>query len=260
MGSPTQKPQQDDHGEEVKQEEEEETFTCEICIEPVTLRDKFKINNKCPDHPFCTDCMIKYIQVKLEDNKSDIRCPATSCSHSLDPFSCRPTITHQLFDKWGDVLCESAVLGVERVYCPNRECSELILNECGTRKLKRCVCPDCKKPFCFRCRVPWHAGSTCRETRDENDVAFDVICEKNKWKRCPSCRCRVEHVGGCNLIMCKCGTQFCYKCGKRWCRHGLNRRLEVYGCVFMVLAFVIIIIIGTKEGAFHRQHHAAPPL
>ncbi|MFS8006259.1 putative IBR domain, E3 ubiquitin ligase RBR family, TRIAD supradomain-containing protein [Helianthus anomalus] len=92
---------------------------------------------------------------------------------------------------------------VERVYCPNRECSELILNECGARKLKRCVCPDCKKPFCFRCRVPWHAGSTCRETRDENDVAFDVICEKNKWQRCPSCRRRVEHVDGCNHVICR---------------------------------------------------------
>lgn len=143
-----QKTQNPNHDEEEHQEGEE-TFTCEICIEPVTLPNiKFKNHNRCI-HPFCTDCMIKYIHVKLEAYVSDIKCPATTCTHSLEPLSCRPKIPTQLFIKWCDVLCESTVLAVDRVYCPNIECAELIINECGENNLKRCVCPHCKKPFCL---------------------------------------------------------------------------------------------------------------
>lgn len=55
------------------------------------------------------------------------------------------------------------------------------------------------------CKVPWHAGYTCEEnaeTRDENDVAFGVVCETKGWKRCPKCRHCVERVDGCNDVKC----------------------------------------------------------
>ncbi|KVI07686.1 Zinc finger, C6HC-type [Cynara cardunculus var. scolymus] len=149
--------------------------------------------------------MIKYIQMKLDDNLSDIKCPAMACNHSLEPLSCRPKIARQLFDKWCDVLCESAVLKLDRVYCPNQDCSELIVNECGERDLKRCLCPNCMKPFCFWCKVPWHAGYMCEEsgeTRDENDVAFGVLAERKGWIRCPTCQHFVELADGCTIVRC----------------------------------------------------------
>ncbi|XP_076947267.1 uncharacterized protein LOC143619149 [Bidens hawaiensis] len=202
--------------------EQEETFTCEICIEPFTLpNNKFnEYNNKCA-HPFCTECMSKYIQMKLDHNQSKIRSPATQCNHYLEISSCRPNITQHLFDKWCDVLCESKVLRVERVYCPNKECSELILNECDDQTLKRCVCPTCKKPFCYMCKVSWHDGFTCEETeknKDENNVAFDVLYKTNKWRKCPRCGHCVERVYGCRHIQCRYGVY-----SSVWIGFGLNR-------------------------------------
>ncbi|KAI3882712.1 hypothetical protein MKX03_014476, partial [Papaver bracteatum] len=42
------------------------SFTCEICVENVPLNAKFK--NVC-FHNYCTDCIAKYIQVKVsQDN------------------------------------------------------------------------------------------------------------------------------------------------------------------------------------------------
>ncbi|KAJ0591239.1 putative IBR domain, Zinc finger, RING/FYVE/PHD-type, E3 ubiquitin ligase RBR family [Helianthus annuus] len=218
MGNVNRKPQQ--KSETTKEHEHQEssssssssssllTFTCAICFEPVTLPNtKFENSNRCVDHSFCMDCMIKYIHVKLEDNVSDIKCPSLTCDHSLEPLSYRPKIPHQLFDKWCDVLCESAVLALDRVYCPNRECSALMINECGGGgSLKRCVCPSCKKPFCFRCKVPWHVGYACddsRETMDQNDDAFGVLSERKKWMRCPKCRHCVELVKGCEIVRCR---------------------------------------------------------
>ncbi|XP_076935535.1 E3 ubiquitin-protein ligase RSL1-like [Bidens hawaiensis] len=229
MGNVNQTPQQDSTTPQQLDDQDSSsssTFTCEICIEPVTLPNtKFNNSNRCV-HPFCTDCIIKYIQVKLQDNVSDINCPALNCGLSLDPLSCRRQITHQLFDKWCDALCDSAVLGLDWVYCPNRDCSAVIINECGSGgNLKRCVCPNCKKPFCFRCKIPWHDGYTCEESgeiRDQNDAAFGSLCERKKWKRCPGCRHCVERVEGCPFVRCRCGIDFCYNCGERvyhghWC-------------------------------------------
>ncbi|XP_071704331.1 E3 ubiquitin-protein ligase RSL1-like [Rutidosis leptorrhynchoides] len=226
MGNVNRTPQHNPHPSDQQQTEDQlpqlsssssltttQPFTCEICIEPVTLpTTNFSNSNKCV-HPYCTDCITKYIQVKLEDNVSDIKCPSPTCDHSLEPLSCRPKIAHQLFDKWCDVLCESFVLNFDRVYCPNRNCSAVVINECGTAgDLKRCVCPNCKKPFCFKCKVPWHAGYRCDESgemRDVNDIAFGVLSEQKKWMRCPVCRHCVELVEGCNVVSCRCGISFC---------------------------------------------------
>ncbi|PWA75066.1 IBR domain, Zinc finger, RING/FYVE/PHD-type, E3 ubiquitin ligase RBR family [Artemisia annua] len=129
------------------------------------------------------DCMIKYIQLKLQDNVSDIKCPATTCGHFLDPLSCRPILTTQLFNIWCDALCESTVLGVDRVYCPQIECLGLVLNECSESE---------------------------EMTSDENDIAFGVVCETKDWKRCPNCRFFIERNGGCNVVTCMCGFVFYY--------------------------------------------------
>ncbi|PWA71502.1 IBR domain, Zinc finger, RING/FYVE/PHD-type, E3 ubiquitin ligase RBR family [Artemisia annua] len=185
-------------------QEEEETIMCEICFEQVRLNSILKNGHKCA-HRFCTNCMSRYIQGKLDDNVSDITCPATTCSRPLDPLSCRPRLTYQLFNTWCDKLCEAAVSLVERVYCPNIECSELILSECDDNP-KRCVCPSCDQPFCFECKVAWHDGSSCekiQEMRGENDVAFRALCRAKKWQRCPACTNVVERSGGCNHMTCR---------------------------------------------------------
>lgn len=36
---------------------------------------------------------------------------------------------------------------------------------------------------------------------------------KLHYKRCPKCRIWVQKVAGCQYISCKCGVEFCYRCG-----------------------------------------------
>ena len=58
--------------------------------------------------------------------------PGLTCDHLLDPLACRPILPASLFVKWCDLLVEQkVVVGFERFYCPNQECSALIVNECG---------------------------------------------------------------------------------------------------------------------------------
>ncbi|KAJ4952882.1 hypothetical protein NE237_029714 [Protea cynaroides] len=180
------------------------SLTCEICIEPTTHQKKFENKNRCA-HPFCTDCIAKYIEVKVEERVAQVPCPSLNCEELLDPLSCSQIISVGLFEKWCDLLCESTVLGYESAYCPFANCSEKILNECGGNII-RSECPNCKKLLCFQCNQSWHAGIGCEENggmRDENDILFDELVERNKWKICPGCKYRVERNEGCQNIKCR---------------------------------------------------------
>ncbi|KAK9205832.1 hypothetical protein WN943_016102 [Citrus x changshan-huyou] len=189
--------------EEIKEEELEDidgTFTCDICIEPMSVNNKFKNNNLCT-HPFCQDCTAKYIEVKVRDNNTaKVECPGLHCEQFLDPFACKPTIPSSLFIKWCDHLCEDYVLGFERSYCPNRNCMAVMVNECEEiGRVKKAQCPKCKQWFCFQCKLPWHAGYRCEESgnlRDRNDIAFGKLLEKMNWTRCPGCGNFLGVLGG----------------------------------------------------------------
>ncbi|XP_038686081.1 probable E3 ubiquitin-protein ligase RNF144A [Tripterygium wilfordii] len=230
------------------------SFTCEICIEPMLKSKKF-INKTHCTHPFCQDCISKYIQVKVEEDGitsgGNINCPGLNCPYLLDPLSCRDMISPGVFLRWCDLLCESAVLEFERrSYCPNRDCLELVLNECGGTERKT-KCPKCKQVFCFQCKTEWHAGFGCEESRDRNDVLFGELMEKKKWRRCPHCGHCVERLHGCSVVKCRCKTQFCYHCGEK-----LTTLHNGCGCSFVqqvhtscrdhfifIAAFAIIILL-----------------
>ncbi|KDP44274.1 hypothetical protein JCGZ_05741 [Jatropha curcas] len=205
MGNKLQKPLGSDRVEEQEQQQEEDSnFTCDLCIEPNLSDRKFKNGGLC-NHPFCLDCISKYIEVKVEGFTGNIECPGLNCGHPIDPLSCRPIISKPLFEKWSDLLCDSMVLRFERCYCPYQDCSALVLNECKY-KLKKIKCPNCKKQFCFRCKIPWHAGYECNESgqlRDSNDILVGELIEEKKWTRCYNCGHSVERVSGCRDIKCK---------------------------------------------------------
>ncbi|XP_031130287.1 probable E3 ubiquitin-protein ligase RNF217 [Ipomoea triloba] len=235
-----------------------EPFTCEICIEPMLSPRKFKNRESC-SHPFCSDCIVKYIAVKLECNAAKIQCPALDCAEFLDPIACRTLLGPQLFVKWCDVLCEAAVLEWDRCYCPNRNCSVLIVNECGGT-VKRSKCPSCKVLLCFHCKLPWHAGFRCeesRELRDRNDVAFGVLAEQKRWARCPRCRHFVERIEGCKIINCRCGISFCYKCGKQVHQHWCGCDTASCCCIWtwkLLIFFLIVMFFYFIMWGFGRKH------
>uniref|UniRef100_A0ACD5YXI1 Uncharacterized protein n=1 Tax=Avena sativa TaxID=4498 RepID=A0ACD5YXI1_AVESA len=136
-----------------------ERFYCAICMETVPGRLKF-IVAPC-GHAFCSSCVAQYVAAKLGENSARVECPDPRCGGvgAVDPESCRGILSRDLLDKWGLLLCESA-LGAKKVYCPYRECSAPLLTDGGAAAaaIMEAECPHCHRLFCARCAVPWHAG------------------------------------------------------------------------------------------------------
>ncbi|KAL1562141.1 RBR-type E3 ubiquitin transferase [Salvia divinorum] len=185
-------------------DEIQQNFTCEICIEPTRLSQKFGHDNDSV-HNICFMCIGSHIKSKIDENITSINCPQLDCGKTLTPLECQPIIPSSLFVKWSDGLCRSYVSVRKGCSCPYRNCSELIINECN-KPTTKCACPRCKRLICYKCRVPWHAGFRCGERpqeRDADQVRFDRLVKKKKWTRCPTCGQSIERVGGCRFVVCR---------------------------------------------------------
>ncbi|KAI3925742.1 hypothetical protein MKX01_003301 [Papaver californicum] len=209
--------------EEKKQISDPESFLfdCEICTEsnhPINMKfnNKEKEAGDCSSkHPFCTDCISKYVQAKVVDNNSsDIVCLDLDCNVNLDILSCQSIVPTKVF-----VRCLPCF---KLAYCPH--CFECVLNECGDSGITKSKCPNCKKLFCFSCMIPLIEGEshTCSRQRngnaiimtEKNDLLLMQTARQNAWTRWPTCTHYVERISGCHVITCRCRTRFCYKCGR----------------------------------------------
>ncbi|KAF8388681.1 hypothetical protein HHK36_025361 [Tetracentron sinense] len=183
------------------------TFICEICIEPKSQSESFNI--KGCTHSYCSECMTRYVASKIQENITSIQCPESNCKGVLEPEYCRSILPPKVFDRWGDALCESLILGSQRFYCPFKDCSALLIDE-GGGLVKESECPNCRRLFCAQCKVPWHSGIDCvgfqklnKDERGREDIMMMELAKKRNWQRCPKCRFYVEKSQGCMYMKCR---------------------------------------------------------
>lgn len=186
-------------------------FYCNICMETKESSQRFDMRS-C-SHAFCGSCIGQYVATRVEEKVTSIGCPSPGCKEGiLDPDKCRHVVAKEVFDRWGLALCES-VLGQKAFHCPYRDCSALLMNDCGgevgCRSTIKASCPHCRRIRCPRCKVPWHWGIGCLRSQElgnetgsmEEHMLRDLAAFK-KWQRCPRCRIYVERIDGCSYMKC----------------------------------------------------------
>lgn len=196
---------------------------CNICMEDKTF-EMFPNNGSC-GHLFCTDCISKHIDAKIKENITIVTCPEPNCKILIKPEVCRyqSLVPKEVLDRWDNALCESLIKGFEKFYCPFKDCSALLVDD-GGEAVTSSECPHCNRLFCAQCKVSWHSGMDCKEYQSlikkgeiaRNDNMLMDLAKNKKWKRCPNCNFYVEKTTGCEHIACRCGYDFCYKCGNKW--------------------------------------------
>ncbi|TMW94373.1 hypothetical protein EJD97_010379 [Solanum chilense] len=193
---------------------------CEICAERKEIDEMFTIES-C-SHVFCADCINKHVSIKIQDKIHVVTCPGEACRGILDFETCISIIPKDVRDSWDELLCESLILASQRFYCPYKDCSAMLVND-SDEVVRESKCPVCWRLFCAQCYVPWHCGFQCEEfgrmnveERDREDLMLKELAKAKQWTRCPYCRFFVEKTEGCLHMTCRCGSQFCYKCGITW--------------------------------------------
>ncbi|KAF8401155.1 hypothetical protein HHK36_014459 [Tetracentron sinense] len=191
------------------------TFLCEICVEPKSQNESFSIKGCI--HSYCSECMIRYVAAKIQENITLIQCPEPNCKGVLEPEYCRLILPQKVFDRWGDALCESLIVGSERFYCPFKDCSMLLIDD-GGETVTESECPNCRRLFCAQCKVPWHSGIDCatfqnlnEDERGREDIMMMELAKHRNWQRCPKCRFYVEKSEGCMYMKCRNGGSWLFE-------------------------------------------------
>ncbi|KQJ98529.1 hypothetical protein BRADI_3g37440v3 [Brachypodium distachyon] len=140
---------------------------CSICMEPMAPTESHRGGSGCA-HAFCGACLSGHVRAKVDAGAgAAVRCPDASCAGALDPELCHGTLPADLFVRWCAALCESMFLGARRTYYLFRDCSEMMVADDEDEGSEDCVtqteCQVCRRLFCARCGVPWHAGVSCGE-------------------------------------------------------------------------------------------------
>lgn len=199
---------------------------CGICFDDTPVASQFA--PAACRHSFCEECMRQHLSIVATDT-SQYPTPCPGCQGSqkrtLNPQACLVTLAgtgtpHESFerlmieDEHAQRLC----------YCPNEKCStpfdfQESPGSAGEAEAPMATCPVCGTNTCVNCKVRWHTGRDCVQFKSENDGSklLAKLEEEKKWKACPRCKVTIEKTEGCNHMRCRCGLDFCYKCGNEQC-------------------------------------------
>eukprot|EP01018_Ginkgo_biloba_P029308 Gb_23736 [translate_table: standard] len=208
------------------------TEDCLICCENKAPWEMVTV--KC-FHRFCSHCMGRYVDSKLQACHVPIRCPQMGCEHYISAEECKAFLPADSYESLLKTLAEANIPDSKKVYCPFPNCSALL--DKGHDSSARastsshpevttigCVeCPECRRLFCADCCVPWHSSISCEEyqslpadERESEDVTLHRLAQNKRWRRCQECRRMIELTQGCFHMTCWCGHEFCYACGAEY--------------------------------------------
>ncbi|KAF3904546.1 hypothetical protein ABW21_db0201855 [Orbilia brochopaga] len=91
-------------------------------------------------------------------------------------------------------------------------------------------CQNCEKLTCVKCKKAMHKG-LCFESGLKKLAKY---ARGKQMAMCPKCGSVISKDGGCNTILCRCGSRFCYRCGHNCgefgagckCIHGVRAKVE----------------------------------
>jgi hypothetical protein len=84
-------------------------------------------------------------------------------------------------------------------------CGQVHLN----LKTRQMVCIKCGNVTCYRCKIPWHDGQTCKaaiaeyyQGRYETEEELSAAAIARLTNTCPKCKIPIQRDGGCQHMRC----------------------------------------------------------
>ncbi|KAI0913685.1 hypothetical protein F4823DRAFT_534825 [Ustulina deusta] len=183
---------------------------CVACNDRISAKRLARLN--C-GHRWCEKCLKRRFKLSIEDAQN---MPPTCCTEDIIPIKHVNDLFNDDFKRaWNEKF--SSFLTRDRNYCPKAKCGEWIRpadlrhHSNGRTSAK---CRKCNTEICGDCYNKWHKSRHC--PADAATAQFEKVAEEAGWKRCFKCQAMVELKEGCNHMTCRCGAQFCMRCGSKW--------------------------------------------
>ncbi|KAH0544767.1 hypothetical protein FGG08_001134 [Glutinoglossum americanum] len=170
------------------------------------------------EHYYCAKCIAELFETAAKDES---RFPPKCCGTPIPFDIAKSSLTSDQILRFDQKRVEYTT--TNRTYCSKEGCSAFI--DPDFIKGETATCEQCSQKTCTSCKCKSHEGD-CPE-----DAALESLVKKaaeKGWQRCFKCKRMVERVSGCNHMRCRCNTEFCYTCGKKWktcdCKYSEVRR------------------------------------
>ena len=190
---------------------------CSVCSESILKDQMCRLACK---HYYCRECLAQAIQTAVKDKKA-FRC----CKQQVDVPTVAKRLSPQVTNAYAALVEELST--PNPTYCHIRKCSTFLPPSTYVGDTARC--PHCSIETCRLCKQRSHPGVICKQ--DTAGQALLNLGSKKKWTQCPHCKTMVERRSGCLHMTCRCGTSFCYNCGRTGCGgENCARRLQQVYC------------------------------
>ena len=218
---------------------------CKVCDSSKDEED-VRTLEEC-QHKVCTDCLKEYVEQKIAERETKLKCPHYKCDTVLGNEVIQSCVSPESYHKlehfrWVDSMQQNPLLR----WCPQTDCEGYgLLSPAHTPKV---TCNTCGFEFCEKCQGSFHGAEKCVATGEELKAV----------KFCPRCRVRVERAAGCSHMMCpRCGFQWCWLCGKAYfSMHFLSCSVErskllhptcdviLFFTLLPIIAFIALLILS----------------
>ncbi|KAF2213731.1 hypothetical protein CERZMDRAFT_67170 [Cercospora zeae-maydis SCOH1-5] len=189
---------------------------CVACCDTLEPRRFLRLGCRCA---YCSSCLTHLFTRALTDET--LYPPSCHGSH-IELAKARPHLPYPLLRTYRHKSVELNTKN--KVYCSNAgKCNEFIAPY--SIHNGKAFCQNCGQVTCVKCKEKEHWGPC-----EENNGVLGVMqmAGEMKWQACPECKRVVEKAHGCNHILCRCGTDFCYACGSiyGWCNCDMDEEDE----------------------------------
>jgi hypothetical protein len=160
-------------------------------------------------HYFCPECTATMAMAAVAEGNEELF-PLRCCNELFHLKEFLKSLAKPLRLSVAEKSNEMSLPGPQRLYCPNDTCSAFL--GMTPRRKKLVSCPRCHAEVCSGCKHISHSPKPCKP----DDLALEAreFASERGWMVCPGCAVIVEREGGCSHMTCRCGTEFCYRCGR----------------------------------------------
>ncbi|GMT31612.1 hypothetical protein PFISCL1PPCAC_22909, partial [Pristionchus fissidentatus] len=196
---------------------------CEICYCDMDEESDDRLSHpfslSC-SHLFCTGCWLSHISQSIHRLKLPAACLDPDCPCTVSISAARGLLTASSLELYESSTIAALKKADKIVECP--DCKKLhyidgslhLSCSCGTSICAHCSSVDHSPLGCdafeqYNSYMHSSGFSSIHSSAAGAPIVRDLV-------RCPVCTSLMQKSEGCNHLVCHCGAEFCFACGRKW--------------------------------------------